>query len=60
MNLNTVLLILAVLVCPITMSIMMWRMNKNMDDRQMHMKSNDSIHSNHTEAEEHSDSTGDD
>ena len=60
MNLNTVLLILAVLVCPITMSIMMWMMNKNMDDRHMHMKSNNSIHSAHPKTEKHLDPTGDD
>ena len=43
MELNTLLLFLAVLVCPISMSIMMWRMNKNMQDR--HMKSDHSVHS---------------
>jgi hypothetical protein len=44
MELNTLLVLLAILVCPISMGIMMWRMNKNMDDRHMHMKSDDSTH----------------
>ena len=44
MELNSLLLLIAVLICPIFMGIMMWRMNKNMDDRHMHMKSDESAH----------------
>ena len=47
MELNTLLLLLAVLVCPITMGIMMWRMNKNMNHHHTHMKSDDSAHADH-------------
>jgi len=47
MELNTLVLILAVLICPISMGIMMWNMNKNMDDRHTHMKSDDSVISDH-------------
>lgn len=47
MELNTLLLILAALICPISMGIMMWKMNKNMDDRHMHTKSDDSADSDH-------------
>ena len=45
MELNTLLLILAVLICPISMGIMMWKMNKNMDDRPRHTKSDGSVNS---------------
>ena len=41
------LTILAILICPIVMSIMMWRMNRNMDGRHMHMKPDDSTHADH-------------
>ena len=47
MELNTLLLILAVLICPISMGIMMWNMNKNMDHRHRHTKSDDSVISDH-------------
>ncbi len=47
MQLITWLPLLAVLICPIVMGIMMWRMNKNMDDRHMNMKSDDSAHVEH-------------
>ena len=47
MELSTLLLFLAILICPISMGIMMWKMNKNMDDRHMHMKSDDSSHADH-------------
>ena len=36
--------LLAVLICPIVMGIMMWKMNKNMDDRHMDMKSDTQVH----------------
>ena len=41
MNLNIVLPFLAVLICPIVMGIMMWKMNKNMDDHHKDMTSKD-------------------
>ncbi len=44
MELSTLLLILAILVCPITMGIMMWKMNKNMDNHHMNMRHDDSGH----------------
>jgi hypothetical protein len=47
MELNTLLLILAVLICPICMGVMMWMMNKNMDERRRHTKSDDSVDSVH-------------
>ena len=36
MELSTLLLAFAVLACPIGMGVMMWMMNKNMDDPQNH------------------------
>jgi len=45
MELNTLVLILAVLICPICMGVMMWMMNKNMNDRHMHTKPDDSVNS---------------
>ncbi len=56
MNLNNLLPLLAVLVCPITMSIMMWKMNKNINDQHMHMRPQDQNESGHTNAEENLDS----
>ena len=47
MELSTLLLFLAILICPISMGIMMWKMNKNMDDHHRHMKSDDSAHVDH-------------
>lgn len=44
MELSTLLLFLAILICPISMGIMMWKMNKNMNDSQMHTKSDDKMH----------------
>ena len=52
MELNTLLVLLAILICPISMGIMMWKMNKNMDDRDMHMKPNESAHSDHIKKSE--------
>lgn len=46
MELSTLLLILAILACPICMDTMMWMMNKNMGNDQMCMKSEDSAHAN--------------
>ena len=51
-ELSTLLLLLAILVCPISMGIMMWKMNKNMDDRHTHMKSDDSVHADHVKKTE--------
>ena len=50
MELSTLLLLLAILVCPISMGIMMWKVNKNMDDR--HMKSDQLTHSHHIKKSE--------
>ncbi len=44
MELSTLLLFLAILICPISMGIMVWKMNKNMEDRHRHMNSDDSVH----------------
>jgi hypothetical protein len=52
MELNTILLIAAVLICPISMGIVMWKMNKNMDNRHMHTKSDDSAHAEHIKKSE--------
>ena len=52
MELSTLLLFLAILICPISMGIMMWRMNKNVDDRHMNMKSGDSAHADHPKKSE--------
>ena len=52
MELSTLLLFLAILICPISMGIMMWKMNKNKDDHQMHMKSDDKIHPGHIKKRE--------
>lgn len=52
MQLNSLLLLLAILICPISMGIMMWKMNKNMDDRHMHTKSNNSAHPDHIKKSE--------
>ncbi len=47
MELNTLLLLLAILICPISMGIMMWKMNKNMDDHQAHVKPDHSANADH-------------
>ena len=47
MQLVTWLPLLAVLICPIVMGIMMWRMNKNMDDHHLSMKSDEQAHHAH-------------
>ncbi len=52
MELSTLILILAILACPICMGVMMWMMNKNMDNRQMPMKSDDSVHAGHIKKSE--------
>ena len=52
MQLITWLPLLAVLICPIVMGIMMWRMNKNMDDRHMDMKSDEQAHVEHIKTSE--------
>jgi hypothetical protein len=52
MELNTILLIAAVLICPISMGIMMGKMNKNMDNRHMPTKSDDSVHTEHIKKSE--------
>ena len=36
MQLTTLLPLLAILICPITMGIMMWKMKKNMDAHSSH------------------------
>ena len=38
MELNVLSVPLFILVCPFSMSIMMWKMNKNMDDHHMQIK----------------------
>ena len=52
MELSTLLLLLAILVCPSSMGIMMWKMNKNMDTPNMDMKSDDSVHADHIKKSE--------
>ena len=52
MELSTLLLFLAILICPISMGIMMWKMNKNMDDHHIHVKSDDSVHDDHIKKSE--------
>lgn len=52
MELSTLLLFLAILVCPISMGGMMWNMNKNMDNRHMHMRSDNSVHNDHVNKSE--------
>jgi len=52
MELSTLLLFLALLICTISMGIMMWKMNKNMDDRHMHMKSDDKMSLGHIKKRE--------
>jgi hypothetical protein len=52
MELNTILLIAAALICPISMGIVMWKMNKNMDSRHMHTKSDDSAYGEHMKKSE--------
>lgn len=52
MELSTLLLFLAILVCPISMGIMMWKMNKNVDNRQMNIKSDDSSRADHMKKSE--------
>ena len=51
MELNSLLLLLAVLICPISMGIMMWKMNKNMDHSK-HLESGDSAHADHMKKSE--------
>jgi len=52
MELSTLLLLLAIFVCPISMGIMMWKMNKNMDNHHTHMKSDGSVHTDHVKKSE--------
>lgn len=52
MELSTLLLFLAILICPISMGIMMWKMNKKMDNRHMNMKSENSAHVDHIKKSE--------
>lgn len=52
MELSTLLLFLAILVCPISMGIMMWKMNKNTGNRHMNMKSDDSSRADHMKKSE--------
>ena len=52
MELSALLLVvLALLICPISMSVMMWSMNTK-DDDNMHMKPDDSVLAEHTEKTE--------
>ena len=44
MELNTLLLFLAILICPLSMSVMMWKMNKNVDNRHVLMMSKNLVH----------------
>jgi hypothetical protein len=50
MELSTRLLLLAILNCFISIGSMMWKMNKNMDDRQM--SSDRLTHTNHIKKSE--------
>jgi len=52
MELNVLSVLLFILVCPFSMSIMMWKMNKNMDDHHAHMKSDDPAHADHIKKSE--------
>ena len=44
MQLNTLLVFLAILACPICMGIMMWMMNKNMGGQQDHSTMSHTMH----------------
>ncbi len=52
MEFNSLLLHVAILICPISMGIVMWKMNKNMDDHHVHIKSDDSVHVDHIKRKE--------
>mgnify|MGYP000111895359 CR=1 FL=1 len=49
MELSTLLLLLAIAACPISMGIMMRKMNKNMDDSHMKAKPDTTLDINHAE-----------
>jgi len=44
MQLTTILLLVGVLACPIVMGLMMWMMNRNMNDSQGHSMSGHNMH----------------
>lgn len=46
------LTILAILICPIVMGIMMYKMNKNMDGHPTPMKPNESVHADYSKRKE--------
>jgi len=52
MELSTLLLFLAILICPISMGIMMWKLNKNMDSRHIRMRSDNSVYNDHVKKSE--------
>ena len=52
MQLITWLPLLAALICPVVMGIMMWKMNKNMDDGHMQAKPDTTLDINPAEKSE--------
>jgi uncharacterized protein YlxW (UPF0749 family) len=49
MELNTLLLFLAILACPLCIGTMMWMMNRNMGGQQNHSMSDHTMHTSETD-----------
>lgn len=49
MELSILLVILALLACPICMGVMTWMMNRNMDNHAKHEKIDHSVEAEHVE-----------